>query len=64
MLFGVRGSSFHSATTSDPTQWTELPSPAFPYPDTVMSWELKYDPDHHLLYSLHASNGFWRVRTE
>jgi hypothetical protein len=63
-LFSVRGSSFHSASTSDPTQWTELPSPTFPFPDNAPSWELKYDPDHHLLYSLHASSGIWRMRTE
>ncbi len=64
IIFVSRGASYQSAPVADPTKWTKLAAPAFAKPDSARSWALKYDPDHHVLYSLNSTDGFWRMRTE
>jgi photosystem II stability/assembly factor-like uncharacterized protein len=44
---------------SDTTGWKQLASP----PMTRGGLTLRYDPDHHLLYSTNDLAGFWRVVT-
>jgi hypothetical protein len=41
------------------TTWQQFPSP----PMTRGGLSLRYDPDHHLLYSTNDLAGFWRVVT-
>jgi hypothetical protein len=62
-LFVSRGASFNSAPVSDLTAWTELETP-FEGEDNVLSWGLHYDADHHMLYSLNSTKGFWRLRVD
>jgi hypothetical protein len=62
-VYASRNGYYSSASTADPTTWTELPMPEFPYPDYIVTWDLQYDPDHQLLYSLNSRNGFWRFHT-
>ena len=63
-VFVSRGSAYFSAPVADPSTWTKLNSPAFAKPDSVKAWGLKYDPEHHVLYSLNSTQGFWRLRTK
>lgn len=60
-LFAARGAYYGVAQVSSPSTWTQLPTPAFSKPDNVLTWGLQYDPDHHILYSLNSTNGFWRL---
>jgi len=60
-MFAARGAYYGVAQVSSPSTWTQLPTPAFSKPDNVLTWGLQYDPDHHILYSLNATNGFWRL---
>jgi hypothetical protein len=62
-IYVSRNGLYHSAPAADPTAWTQLPTPAFPDPSYVVTWDFLYDPDHHLLYSLNSRNGFWRYPT-
>jgi len=61
-LYGSRNGFYQTASVSDPTAWTMLPTP-FSDPANVLGWGLKYDADHHLLYSLNSRSGFWRMVT-
>lgn len=63
-LFGSRNGYYAFAPLDDLSSWTELPAPAFPRPDHVVTWGLEYDPDHHILYSQNSSNGLWRLVLE
>lgn len=63
-IYASRNGYYSSASTADPTTWTELPMPDFPSPDYVVTWDLQYDRDHQILYSLNSRNGFWRMRVE
>jgi hypothetical protein len=46
-------------TSSDGVIWAAYPSSKL----GKGSWTMKYDLDHHLLYSSNGTAGFWRVRT-
>jgi hypothetical protein len=59
-IFGARNGFLSSAPASDPTSWTPMPTPDFPRPDYVVTWDLVYDPDHRVLYTVHSLNGVWR----
>jgi photosystem II stability/assembly factor-like uncharacterized protein len=48
---------YATATLSNPTQWTQLPSS----PATQGVDFLAYDEDHHILYSSNLNDGFWRL---
>ena len=61
LLFGSRNGFYVTASANDPTTWSELPMPAFPDPGYITTWDLKYDADHRVLYSLNSRNGFWRL---
>lgn len=61
LLFGSRNGFYVTASADDPTTWSELPMPAFPDPGYITTWDLKYDADHRVLYSLNSRNGFWRL---
>lgn len=63
-LFSVKHTTFNTASTSDLTSWTALPSPNISDPERMQSIDLQYDPDHHLLYSVHNLGGFWRLVTQ
>jgi hypothetical protein len=52
---------YFSAPESDPESWAPYPAPAGL---TRGGWMLRYDEDHHLLYSSNEFGGFWRVRTK
>jgi hypothetical protein len=62
-IYAARQQFYHWASVTDPTKWSPLPTPAFPHPDYVLTWVLTYDEDHHILYSVNATNGFWRLAT-
>jgi hypothetical protein len=47
------------APESDTTNWKQFASP----PMTRGGLTLRYDPDHHLLYSTNDLAGFWRIVT-
>jgi photosystem II stability/assembly factor-like uncharacterized protein len=47
-------------TSSDGVTWSAYPSPKL----AKGSWTMKYDLDHHLLYSSNGIGGFWRVKTQ
>jgi hypothetical protein len=49
---------YWTAAESDPTTWTVLASPASM---SDGAHNLKYDADHHLLYSSNMVAGFWRI---
>lgn len=54
--------SYAWASLDDVTTWTALPSPT---PDTEFgAWLIRYDEDHHILYSTNEGNGFWRMVME
>ncbi|HEV8245636.1 MAG TPA: hypothetical protein VGP93_07700 [Polyangiaceae bacterium] len=55
------GQGYQTATEANPTSWSELPSPDSM---SVGGWYMKYDPDHHLLFSSNTEAGFWRLSTE
>lgn len=63
-LFVGRGASYAMASLDNLSSWTQLPTPAFPHADNVLLWDLQYDADHKILYSLNATNGFWRLALE
>lgn len=50
---------FWSSPESDGLTWTQMDSPQL-----SNGGELKYDTDHHLLYSSNLGAGFWRVVTD
>jgi hypothetical protein len=55
---GHSGQIYWTASAAHPTVWSPLATPA------SMSdggHNLKYDPDHHLLYSSNMVAGFWRI---
>jgi photosystem II stability/assembly factor-like uncharacterized protein len=52
---------YWTAPESDPTTWTKYPAPEGL---TRGGWMLRYDNDHHLLYSSNESGGFWRLQTQ
>lgn len=61
LLFSSRNGFYARAAADDPTTWTAMPTPTFPSPEYVVTWDLRYDPDHRILYSLNSRNGFWRI---
>lgn len=65
MCNGVGKPDFYSAPQSDPTSWTELPTPplAAPVSGTIGGGcqNLAYDPVHHLLYASMLSTGLWQL---
>jgi len=63
-LFSVKHATFTTASVSSSANWTTLPSPTLADPDRMQSWDMQYDPDHHLLYSVHNVGGFWRLVTQ
>jgi photosystem II stability/assembly factor-like uncharacterized protein len=63
-IFVSRGAGFSRAKAKDPTKWTALASPPFKTPDSVKAWAVRYDADHHVLYSLNSTDGLWRLRLE
>lgn len=64
IIYIVRGPDYYSAPASDTTKWMKLPTPAFPRPSYIVTWDFRYDRDHHVLYSVNSTNGFWRYVTE
>jgi photosystem II stability/assembly factor-like uncharacterized protein len=48
---------FWEAPLSDPTKWTQIPSPPMKYGPGTM----EYDEDHGILYASSCNGGFWRV---
>jgi photosystem II stability/assembly factor-like uncharacterized protein len=63
-IFSGRHASFASASASDPTVWTPLPSIPLSDPVGLQSFGLHYDPDHKVLYSHHLAGGLWRLVLE
>lgn len=63
-IFGARGAYYGTASVDAPGSWTQLPTPDFADANNVLTWDLQYDADHHILYSLNATNGFWRLVLE
>ena len=61
-LFSARDIYFNTASVNDPSTWTSLPS--LPVPKETNTWDIKYDPDHHILYSVDNTAGFWRMVIE
>jgi hypothetical protein len=55
----VRDTSYYSASVSDLSTWNQLSSP--PVPAGIQAWFIGYDPDHHVLYSVDGTAGFWRM---
>jgi hypothetical protein len=51
---------FFTAPASDHTKWTKLPSPNMSGQGPV---EMRYDPQHHLLYAAAQASGLWRMVT-
>lgn len=53
------GRPFYSAPLSDPTSWTNMPSPPIP---NGGGYNMGYDPDHNVIYSANCQAGMWRLR--
>ncbi|MEO6602245.1 MAG: hypothetical protein ABIQ16_20355 [Polyangiaceae bacterium] len=58
-LYTVRDLDYYTTSVTDLTNWQHLPSP--PLAQGVSAWSMKYDPDHHILYSVYSTSGFWRL---
>ena len=58
-VFTARGVDYYTASVNDMTKWDHLPSP--PISKDTNAWDLKYDADHHILYSVDNKAGFWRI---
>jgi len=59
---GLNANVYSSASLASPTKWSKMTGP--PSSITVGGWQLKYDRDHHILFSANFSAGFWRLVTE
>jgi photosystem II stability/assembly factor-like uncharacterized protein len=59
---GLNANLYSSAPLSAPTKWTKMTGP--PPSVSAGGWQLKYDRDHHILYSANFGAGFWRVVTD
>ena len=64
VLFSVKHTTFNTASVSNLASWKALPSPNISDPAEMQAVDLQYDPDHHLLYSVHNLGGFWRLVTQ
>jgi len=51
------GQPFHTAKESDPTKWTQVPTPTI----KQGGGSLAYDGDHHVLYAACWGAGLWRA---
>jgi hypothetical protein len=58
-LYTVKDLEYNTTSVTDLTKWQHLPSPQLA--QGASAWSMKYDPDHHILYSVYSTSGFWRL---
>jgi hypothetical protein len=56
----IAAGGVHLRTQPDQAQSKMVSPPSI----TIGGWQLKYDQDHHILYSANFGAGFWGLVTE